>query len=324
MHTTLEFLLHHGYVVLLGWVFAEQIGLPVPSLPLLLAAGALAGTHRINFFASLFVAVFAAVLADTIWFEMGRLKGIKVLQFLCKISLEPDSCVRRTEGVFSKEGARSLLLAKFVPGLGTVAPPLAGIFHMRPSRFILYDTAGATIWAGSFLFIGYAFAGQIELVADHAAALGGGLIVILVGALAGYISWKYVARQRFIRQLRTSRITVSELKEKIDAGETLLIVDLRHALDFEADPETIPGAFRIDAQELQERNDRLPRDREIVLYCTCPNEATSARLAILLRKQGIQQIRPLEGGLDAWRGHGYPVHNATLTQISTTTTTIVT
>jgi membrane protein DedA with SNARE-associated domain/rhodanese-related sulfurtransferase len=322
MHNALEFLLHHGYVVLLGWVFAEQIGLPIPSLPMLLAAGALAGTHHMSFFASLLTAVFAAVLADSIWFELGRLKGIKILQFLCKISLEPDSCVRRTEGVFSKEGARSLLLAKFLPGLGTVAPPLAGIFHMRPGRFLLYDAAGASLWAGSFLFVGYAFSGQIERIADHAAALGGGLIVILIAALGSYIGWKYAARQRFIRELRTSRITVSELKEKIDSGEKLLIVDLRHALDFEADPETIPGAFRIDAKELEQKNERLPRDREIILYCTCPNEATSARLAILLRKQGIQQIRPLEGGLDAWRGHGYPVHNATLTQISATTTTI--
>src|SRR3984893_14867150 len=167
MHSTLEFLLQHGYVVLLGWVFAEQIGLPVPSLPLLLAAGALAGTHRINFFASLFVAVFAAVLADTIWFEMGRLKGIKVLQFLCKISLEPDSCVRRTEGVFSKEGARSLLLAKFVPGLGTVAPPLPGIFHLRPRRCLLFDAGGSLLWAGTFLGLGFAFSGEIERIAEH-------------------------------------------------------------------------------------------------------------------------------------------------------------
>ena len=102
----------------------------------------------------------------------------------------------------------------------------------------------------------------------------------------------------------------------MDQHEDMVIVDLRHALDFEADPETIPGAFRIDAQELREKNDKLPRDRQIVLYCTCPNEATSAQLAILLRKQGIQHISPLQGGLDAWREKGYPVHNATLTQIS--------
>jgi rhodanese-related sulfurtransferase len=146
--------------------------------------------------------------------------------------------------------------------------------------------------------------------------LGGWLLVIAIAGFAAYIGNKYIARQRFIRELRVSRITVEELKVKMDQREDMVIVDLRHALDFEADPETIPGAFRIDAGELREKNDKLPRDRQIILYCTCPNEATSAQLAILLRKQGIQQIRPLQGGLDAWREKGYPVHNATLTQIS--------
>jgi membrane protein DedA with SNARE-associated domain/rhodanese-related sulfurtransferase len=316
MHGTLEFLLHHGYVVLLAWVFLEQIGLPVPSIPILLAAGALAGTHHMNLFAALVTAVFACAVADTIWFQLGRIKGIKILQLLCKISLEPDSCVRRTEGIFAKEGSRSLLLAKFLPGLGTVAPPLAGIFHMRLERFLLFDCAGAALWAGSFLGLGFIFSNQIERIADHVAVLGGWLLVIAIGGFAAYIGNKYIARQRFIRELRVSRITVDELKEKMDRREDMVIVDLRHSLDFEADPETIPGAFRIDAQELREKNDKLPRDRQIVLYCTCPNEATSAQLAILLRKQGIQHISPLQGGLDAWREKGYPVHNATLTQIS--------
>ena len=189
---------------------------------------------------------------------------------------------------------------------------------MRFGRFMLFDSAGAGLWAGTFLGLGYLFSEQIERIADHAAALGGGLLILLIGALVGYIGYKYYNRQRFIRELRISRITVEELKTQIDKGEDMVIVDLRHALDFEADPETIPGAFRMDAKELREKNDKLPRDRQIILYCTCPNEATSAQLAILLRKQGIQHIRPLQGGLDAWREHGYPVHNATLTQISST------
>jgi len=268
MHRTLEFLLHHGYVVVLAWVFAEQLGLPIPSMPLLLAAGALAGTGRMSFFASLFYAVLAAVAADFIWYQLGRRKGIKVLQLLCKISLEPDSCVRRTEGVFAKEGARSLLLAKFIPGLSTVAPPLAGIFHMRARRFLFFDVMGSTIWAGTFLGLGFVFSGQIERVAEYLASFGGWLLVFVVAALAAYIGYKFIARQRFLRELRIARITVDELKEKIDAGEELVIVDLRHSVDFEAEPETIPGAFRMDAKELEEKDDRLPRDREVILYCT--------------------------------------------------------
>lgn len=268
MHRAFEFLLHHGYAVLLGWVFAEQIGLPLPSMPLLLAAGALAGTGHLSLLASLFYVVFAAVAADFIWYFLGRRKGIRILQLLCRISLEPDSCVRRTEGVFAKQGARSLLLAKFLPGLSTVAPPLAGIFHMRARRFLLYDALGALFWATTFLGIGFVFSGQIERVAEYLASFGGWLLVLVVGALAGYIAYKFVGRQRFLRELRIARITVDELKEKIDAREELVIVDLRHSVDFEAEPETIPGAFRMDAKELEEKNDRLPRDREVILYCT--------------------------------------------------------
>lgn len=268
MHSTLDFLLRHGYLVLLGWVFGEQLGLPIPSIPMMLAAGALAGSGRMSLWTALILAISAAMLADYIWYYLGRVRGIKVLHLLCKISLEPDSCVRRTEGVFAKQGARSLLFAKFVPGLNTVAPPLAGIFHMRTRRFLLFDLMGSVLWAGTFLILGYAFSGQIERVAERLVALGSGLVVLVVGALASYITWKFIGRQRFLRELRIGRITPAELKEKIDAGEQVVIVDLRHSLDFEADPETIPGAFRMDAKELEEKNDRLPRDREVVLYCT--------------------------------------------------------
>jgi rhodanese-related sulfurtransferase len=178
---------------------------------------------------------------------------------------------------------------------------------MRLGRFLLYDAGGSLIWAGSFLTLGYVFSGQIERIAERAASLGGGLLVLIIAAMGGYIGYKIIARQRFLRELRISRITAEELKEKMDEGEEVMVVDLRHHLDFDADPETIPGAFRIDAKELEEKNDHLPRDREVILYCTCPNEATSARLALLLRRQGIKHIRPLQGGLDAWREQGYPV-----------------
>ena len=268
MHSVLEFLLKHGYTVLLAWVFAEQIGLPVPSLPILLAAGALAGSGQCNFVGSICLAVWACLIADSVWYALGRVRGIKVLQLLCKISLEPDSCVRRTEGLFAKQGARSLVLAKFVPGLGTVAPPLAGIFHMRASRFLLFDTVGALLWSGLYVGLGYVFSGEIERIAEHAAHLGGGLGVLVVTALAGYIAYKFIARQRFLRELRIARITADELKKKIDAGEELVIVDLRHSVEFEADPHTIPGAFRMDANDLEEKDERLPRDRDVILYCT--------------------------------------------------------
>jgi membrane protein DedA with SNARE-associated domain len=268
MHNFLEFLVRHGYLVLLVWVFVEQAGLPIPSLPLLLAAGALSGIHKMNFFVALGACLIGAVAADSMWYQLGKHKGVRVIQLLCKISLEPDSCVRRTQGVFEKQGAQSLLFAKFIPGLSTVATPMAGIFHMRLRRFLLFDALGSLIWAGTFLGLGFVFRDQLERLAQGIASLGAGASVLILGLLAIYITYKFIARKRFLRELRIGRITVEELKQKLDEKEDLTIVDLRHSLDFEADPETIPGAFRMDARELEEKENPLPTDRDIILYCT--------------------------------------------------------
>ena len=268
MQPTTEFLLRHGYVVLTVWVFVEQVGLPIPSMPVLLAAGALAGVGRMSLPTSLVCCVVAALIADSLWFQLGRLRGIRVLQLLCRISLEPDSCVRRTEDVFSRRGARTLLVSKFLPGVNTVAPPLAGVVHMKPWRFLLFDALGAILWAGTFLGLGYAFSGEIERLAESAETVGRLAVAVFGVGLAGYVAHKFVARRRFVRELRVARIGVDDLKARIDSGESLVIVDLRHALDVVAEPETIPGACRMDAQELERTNDRLPRDREIILFCT--------------------------------------------------------
>ena len=139
---------------------------------------------------------------------------------------------------------------------------------MSVGRFLLYDGVGSILWAGAFLGLGFAFSGEIERIAEHLEHLGSGLLVLVLGALAAYIGYKFLARRRFLRELRIARITADELKRKIDAGEELVIVDLRHSMDFEAEPEIIPGAFRMDAKELEEQTDRLPRDREVILYCT--------------------------------------------------------
>jgi membrane protein DedA with SNARE-associated domain len=268
VHTTIEFLSRHGYLVLISWVFAEQVGLPIPSIPILLAAGALAGAERLSLPASLLYCVAAAMTADAIWFQLGRLRGVQVLRLVCRISLEPDSCVRHTESVFSRQGARTLLYAKFLPGLSTVAPPLAGVVGMGLWRFLLFDGLGTLVWAGTFLGLGYAFSGEIELVAARAESMRGWALAAVIGGLACYIAYKFIARRRFLRELRIARIGVDELKARIDSGEGLVIVDLRHALDVAADPETIPGAVRMDVEELQRRNDSLPRDREVILFCT--------------------------------------------------------
>ena len=268
MSETLDFILRHGYSVLFAWMAAEQLGLPIPAFPLLLAAGALAGSQRLSLALILLVSVVASLLADTLWYELGRRRGVPVLNFLCRISLEPDSCVRKTEQMFGRYGVRSLVVAKFIPGLSTAAPPLAGIFGMRLPRFLLFAAVGALLYAGTFAGIGYLFSAQLETMAGMAFRLGEWAVLLLGGALAAYVLTKFWQRRRFLRVLRVARITPEELKERLDRGEEIVIVDLRHALDVDSEPHHIPGAIHLSPDDLDARHMEIPRDRDIVLYCT--------------------------------------------------------
>jgi membrane protein DedA with SNARE-associated domain len=262
------FLLRHPYAFLFATVLVEQLGLPIPAAPFLLAAGALAGMQKLSLGGALALAVGASLVADLAWYQAGRRSGGAVLGFLWKLSLEPDSCVRRTEDAFARHGSRSLLVAKFIPGLAAVASPLAGIAGMRLSRFLLWDGLGALLWAGAYMGLGRVFSDQLEAVAHALGRLGGGLLGFLLTLVLGYAALKYVQRRRFMRELRIARITPEELKERLDAGEPIVVVDLRHSRDFEADPETVPGALHFTTAELEARHEEIPRDREIVLYCT--------------------------------------------------------
>jgi len=268
MDGAIDVLVRYGYVVVFGWVFAEQIGLPIPAAPVLLAAGALAGTGRLSLALVLVLAALASLGSDTIWYWIGRTRGGRVLGWLCRIALEPDSCVRRTQSVFSVHGARSLLVAKFVPGFSTAAPPLAGIIRMPPLRFVVFTGLGGLIWAGVFAGVGWLFSRQLETAAAYVARLGSGAVALAVAGLGGYIAWKFVARQRFLRAIRIARITPEELKTRLDAGDDVMIVDLRARIDFDAEPSIIPGALHLMTEELEARHQEIPRDRDIVLYCT--------------------------------------------------------
>lgn len=268
MSEIIPFLIHHGYAVVFAGVLAEQIGLPIPAAPILLAAGALAGLRRFSFGEALALAAVAAVIADLAWYELGRRKGYSVLKLMCRISLEPDSCVRRTEDRFGRHGGRLLLFAKFIPGLGNASTAIAGLLRMRPSRFLSWDGAGSVLWAGAFLGAGYAFSPELDRLGLYALRLGAGLVVLLAAGIVAYIGWKYRERQRFIRDLRIARITPEELERKIKAGEEIVILDLRSSLDFEADSSKVRGAIHMLPSELVEREQEIPRDRDVILYCT--------------------------------------------------------
>lgn len=269
MSDVLQALLQYGYILLFVFVLAEQIGLPVPAVPILLSVGALAGAGRMSA-ALAFVAVLTASLPpDLVWYELGRRRGARVLAMLCRISLEADSCVRRMETVFMERGRAALLIAKFLPGLSTVAPPLAGMIRMGRVQFIALDVAAAALWGGAWMGVGYVFSDALELIAAYAARLGHSLGAVLAAAFVSYVLIKFLQRQRFLRSLRIARIPPEELKRRLDDGDaTIAVVDTRSRLDVTALPYTIPGATWIAAEEIEQRRRELPRDREIVLYCS--------------------------------------------------------
>ncbi|MET0517057.1 MAG: DedA family protein/thiosulfate sulfurtransferase GlpE [Nitrospiraceae bacterium] len=306
MADALQFLADHGATLLFWTILLEQAGLPLPGFALLIAAGALVAGDKMSLATVLLVPLAASLPPDMAWYYLGRFKGGKVLGFLCRLSLEPDSCVRSTENLFHQYGPRSLLAAKFIPGFGTVAPPLAGIVGMSAMTFFWYDAAGALIWAGVGAGIGALFSDQLEQLARLFDQAGGLLLACIGIGLAAFAGYKYHIRQRFLRDLRMAKITVDELKQRLDAGEAITVVDVRHPVAFELDPDTIPGAINFLMEEIEHRHHEIPRDRDIVLFCTCPNEVSSARTAFLLKKKGITRVRPLEGGLDAWRERKYP------------------
>jgi len=268
MSHIIPFLLKHGYAVVFAGVLAEIIGVPISSVPLLLAAGALSGSKQLSLPALATLSVAACLLADAGWYALGRWRGFSILRILCRISLEPDSCVRRTEDRFARQGGRALLVAKFIPGLGTAAAPLAGLLRMRLVRFLVWDAAGSLLWSCSYLLAGYVFSPELDRLGHYAAGMGAALVLLLAAALAGYIGYKYRQRQRFLRDLRVARISPEELLEKIEQGEELTIVDLRGSAEFEADPGTIRDAIHMLPEELDERHEEIPRDRDVVLYCT--------------------------------------------------------
>lgn len=312
MNETLEFVARHGYWVLFFGVLCEQLGVPLPTVLILIAAGALAGAGQLNLILILALALAAASIGDAVWFFIGRRRGLQVLGFLCRVSLEPDSCVGGAKGVFLRHGARSLLVAKFIPGFTTFAPPLAGATGMSATRFFVFDGLGSLIWAGTFAALGYIFSDQIERVFAYAETFGWWFGAGILAIIFAYAGWKIFERQRLIRSLRVARILPGELKKLLDAGDDVLIVDLRSPLDFDANPQLIPTARRIPPAELEQLHTELPRDRDLVLYCTCPNEATSARTALRLHRRGLTRVRPLEGGFEKWGELGFPtnIHEA--------------
>lgn len=321
MSETTRFLIDHGLPIVFGAVFLDQIGVPIPAAPWLMAAGALAAAGKFDWPIGVAASVLACLIADFIWFYLGRHHGTRVLGFLCRISLEPDTCVRRTLNLFTRYGWRGIVVAKFVPGMSTVTPPMAGMSQINAGQFLLFDGLGSVLYSVSFIMLGYFFSGQIAQIGAALGHIGGDTLSVIVILLVLYVAYKYWQRQSVLRELRMAKISVDELGRMLDAGESPFILDLRSNAELEEDPAIIRGAIHVSLEELEKRHPEFPRDREIVVYCDCPNEVTSARTALVLRRKGFKRVRPLLGGIDAWRKAKHPM--AVWTKQTTTTTTTV-
>src|ERR1700689_3017046 len=305
MDAIVHLLLKHGYSVVFASVFARQMCLPVPAILFLIGAGALAGAGRMTLAVALGLAIIACLLADMVWYEAGRRWGDQILHFIYGLALNAAPAPRRSKETFVRHGPRTLMLAKFVVGLDAATPPLAGLSGTSRLRFLAFDAVGAALWPAAYAGLGYVLGKNLDRAAAYAARLGALWVIVVFASLAMYVGRKLVRWHRFVREFRMSRITPEELKKKLDAGEKILVIDLHGRRDGARGHQGIPGAMCIDPHRLGQYANHdgrtpIPRDREVVLYCTAPHELTSARVALELRRRGFERVRPLAGGLRAW------------------------
>lgn len=306
-HGILALVAQYGLLLVFFNVLLEQAGAPVPALPTLVVAGALAASGQLFLPFVILVAVLASLLSDGAWYGLGRHFGPRVLHTLCRISVSPDSCVHRSELQFERWGGQTLLIAKFVPGLSTVAPPLLGALGLRLPVFLLLDGLGALLWAGMAVGLGYIFAAQIDQLLVQLSSIGTMAFEVVLALLAAYIAGKWWQRRRLLIALRMPRITVAELHRALSGVPPPLVVDVRAATSRELSVQMVNGAVVASLDHLEQAVQGIPFDRELVIYCSCPNEASSARAAKTLKERGYQHVRPLQGGLAAWAAAGYAV-----------------
>jgi membrane protein DedA with SNARE-associated domain/rhodanese-related sulfurtransferase len=296
----------YGVLIVFGAVLLEQIGLPVPAFPILIAAGALAVDSDANWALCLGASVAACLAADYFWFRAGRYYGTRILRLLCKISLSPDSCVSQTEDKFSRFGPKSLVVAKFIPGFNTIAPPLAGAMGTATPRFLILSVAGGLLWSGVGVGVGAAFHDSVDDVLGTLETMGGTALMVVLGLLAVFVLFKYVERRRAQGEAGgVPRISMGELVTLIEAGHDPVFIDARSLTAQQLD-SAIPGALIYKECAPERLMATLDKDRHIVVYCSCPNDVTAAQVAREFLANGFHRARPLQGGLDAWNAHCRP------------------
>jgi membrane protein DedA with SNARE-associated domain/rhodanese-related sulfurtransferase len=308
MHETVQFLARHDYWLLIGAVLGRQACLPVPANLVVVAAGALARSGRFSLSGIVGISVMTFLFADLAWYEAGRQWGDRILHLACGLSRDSASCVHRANAVFSKHGVRTLLFSKFVFGFDAVAAPLAGSARTPAIDFLFFDGLGAALWTVTYSGLGYIFSDQLDSVATHVARMGVFLILAVVAGLGFYLVRRFARWLRFLRQFNLARITPDELMNKLNAGEDIMLIDLIDRRNSTTERMVIPGSVRMNPRALEQSGKvEISPSQEVVLYCSSPGEFTSARVALALRQRGIEHVRPLSGGLKAWRDRGFPV-----------------
>ncbi|WP_338497169.1 rhodanese-like domain-containing protein [Delftia tsuruhatensis] len=311
-----ELIREYGFGIVFLNVFVEQLGAPIPAYPVLVVTGALEGADWVRLLWLVAVAVSAALIADLFWYQAGKAYGHRVLGRICRISLSPDACIRQTETVYGRWGARSLLVAKFVPGFASIASALAGVMGTPLRSFVLYDGLGALIWVGSAVYLGSLFSSTVEDLLGVLTALGQWGLLLLAVALGLFIVRKWWQRHCMVRSLRMPRMSVRELAGLHAQGMQPTVIDVRALPQYRQGH--IPGA---QSWELRPRDGGeshahlLPQHDHphgVVVYCDCPNEISAARLARQLQRAGFANVRPLVGGLKAWQAAGFDVETAPL------------
>jgi len=297
-----------GYAGIFGCVFLEQVGVPIPAFPALVAAGALIVSGELSLAGCLLTAVVAALLADLIWYGIGRVRGGAVLNLMCRMSWRPDSCVSKTKTAFVKHGTKTLLVSKFIPGLSTLAPPMSGMLQVPLARFVLFDGIGSLLWALGPLLAGLYLQHRLKTLEDGFASMksylpwGCGIIIVAV------LAWRYFNRRRYLSSLQAALkrgIRPQELKSMLDQNRDVVIVDVRAEIDHGVKPLTLPHARLIPYTALPRRLSEIPLDKTIVTYCDCPKDQAAVAIADMLTNTGAKDAHPLLGGLEGWINRGF-------------------
>lgn len=303
MEHLIQLIEQYGLAIAFLNVLFEQLGAPVPAFPTLIVAGSMAGQNY-SILDLLLVAVGAALIADICWYYAGKMYGRRVMSLLCKVSLTPDACIRQTENVYLKWGAPSLMIAKFIPGFASISTALAGSLGTKLSKFIFFDLIGATLWAGSAIYLGTLFSSTIDDLLNVLAALGKWGLALIGVALAAYITSKWFQRYLLLRSLRMARISVEQLMEMISEGSAPTIIDVRAQ---SAEYGRIPGSIILSLKDVAGFNPEIAENEDVIVYCACPNEVSAARVAKALMMKGYRKVHPLKGGIEAWIAAGNEV-----------------